>query len=411
MSFFVGVDWGSADHAACVVDETGQVRASLAVPHTRSGLEKLIARLAALAPAAEIGVAIERPSGLLVDTLVDAGYPVYVIHPNALAATRSRYRAAHSKSDAADAYVLADVLRTDGQRLSRLKPHSDAIKSLRGFVRTRDDLVHNRVMTANQLGALLKEFWPGPVELFHKLDSPISLAFLKRYPSPSQAKKVSVRVMTRFLESQSYTGDKKPDELVEALRQAAKGHAGPAQEAANSCQVLALVAVLETVTEQIKVLTKRIEALVAELPTGKIMMSFPRAGRVNAAKIVAEIGDDPSRFQTDGHLAAEGGVVPVTKQSGKHRSVGFRRACNRHLRQGLTSFADVSRKGSAWAADVYNKARARGCDHPHAVRILARAWTRVLWRCLRDGVPYDPARHQGAQPFIAQASNVEVDTE
>ena len=411
MSFYVGVDWGSADHAACVVDESGKVRASLTVPHTRSGLEKLIARLAELGPAAQLGIAIERPSGLLVDTLVDAGHPVHVVHPTALAANRPRFRAAHSKSDATDAYILADVLRTDGHRLPRLKPHSDGIKSLRGFSRTREDLVQTRVMTANRLAALLREFWPGPLELFDKLESPISLAFLRRYPSPSQGRKVSVRVMTRFLESQSYSGRQKPEALVEALRQAPKGLAGAAQEAANSCQVLALVAVLETVTEQIDVLTKRIESLVAELPTGKIVMSFPRAGKVNAAKIAAELGDDMSRFQSDANLAAEAGVVPVTKESGKHRSVSFRRACNRHLRQALTCFADTSRQGSPWAMAVYRRARERGCDHPHAIRILARAWTRVLWRCLRDGTPYDPARHQGAQPFAAQASTAEVDTE
>lgn len=403
MPFYVGVDWGSSEHAACIVDERGQVRTSQAVPHTRAGLAALVSELATLGPAAEVHVAIERPSGLLVDTLVEAGHPVCPIHPNVLAASRDRYRAAHSKSDAADAYILADVLRTDGHRLARLRPRSDEIKSLRGLVRTRDDLVSTRVMTTNRLSALLQEFWPGPLVLFHKLESPISLAFLKRFPSSNAAKGLSPRRMKSFLEANRYTGRKTPEELVEALRSRPAGHAAAGQEQANACQVNALVAVLEALTNQIQVLTKRIEDLVEQLPVGRIVMSFPRAGKVNAAKIVAEIGDDVTRYQTDAHLAAEAGVVPVTKQSGKYRNVTFRHACNRSLRQALTCFADVSRHGSEWAAQTYSRARGRGCDHPHAIRILARAWARILWRCLRDGKLYAPASHKGAQPFLGEA--------
>jgi len=102
------------------------------------------------------------------------------------------------------------------------------------------------------------------------------------------------------------------------------------------------------------------------------------------------------RFQTNDQLAAEAGVAPVTYASGKSRGVGFRWACNKRLRRALTCFADNSRHASAWAADVYARARARGCDHPHAVRILARAWVRVLWRAWTDRRPYNPNKHPPA---------------
>jgi len=160
--------------------------------------------------------------------------------------------------------------------------------------------------------------------------------------------------------------------------------------------VRSLVTVLNPLVAQIADLTRRIERFVESLPDGQIIMSFPRAGRVCAAQILAELGDVRERFSTLDQLAAEAGTVPVTYQSGKTRSVTFRWACNHRLRQAITCLADNSRHANAWAHGIYAAARARGCDHPHAIRILARAWLRVIWRAWTDRKPYDPKLHLGA---------------
>ena len=139
----------------------------------------------------------------------------------------------------------------------------------------------------------------------------------------------------------------------------------------------------------------------ANLPDGKIVMSFPRAGRICAAQILAEMGDVRARFPTEGHLAAEAGVCPVTHASGKSRGVVFRWACNKNLRAAITCWADNSRHACTWAASIYAKARSRGCKHPHAVRILARAWVRVLWRAWQNAAAYDPAKHTAAARVVA----------
>ncbi len=178
MMYFAGLDWGSATHAACVVDDKGTAVARIEVTHTAEGLKKLLSALSKLAPASEIPIAIERPSGLVVDTLVDAGHPVVPIHPNALKACRPRYCAAGGKSDPGDAYILADVLRTDGHRFRPLRPASDEIRALRALVRSRDDLVAERVAVANQLRAMLESFWPGATTIFADIDSSIALAFM-----------------------------------------------------------------------------------------------------------------------------------------------------------------------------------------------------------------------------------------
>ena len=403
MKHFAGLDWGSVKHAACVVDEQGRVVAQLDVQHTADGLKKLLMQLARIAAPGELPVAIERPSGLVVDTLVEAGHPVVPIHPNVLKACRPRYHAARCKSDPGDAYILADVLRTDGHRFRPLRPASDEIKALRAMTRTRDDLVAERVAIANQLRSLLDGFWPGAAAVFRDIDSPIALDFLDRYPTPRSARRLGPKRMAAFMARNSYSGRRSPDELLERLHAAPTGLAGDAEEEAKGYMVKALVPVLRALVAQIKRITAAIEHAVAQLPAGQVVMSFPRAGKVNAAQIVAELGEDPERFQTEDQLAAEAGVAPVTHESGKHRAVVFRFACNKRLRSAITTWADNSRHSSPWAASVYARARAKGFRHPHAIRVLARAWVRVLWRCWRNGTPYEAALHGAARPFLEAA--------
>jgi len=400
VNYFAGLDWGSVQHAVCVIDQQGTVVAQLDVQHTAKGLKKLLAQLGRIAPPQDLSIAIERPSGLVVDTLVQASHPVVPIHPNALKACRPRYRAAGGKSDPGDAYILADVLRTDGHRFRPLRPPSDQVKALRAMVRTRDELVAQRVAVANQLRALLEGFWPGAVAIFCDIDSPIALNFLDRYPTPSSARRLGVKRMVAFLARNAYSGHRSPQQLLERLRAAPIGLAGDAEQEAKGYMLKALVAVLRTLVQQIKRVTAALEHAVALLPAGQVVMSFPRAGKVNAAQILAELGEDPERFQTEDQLAAEAGVVPVTYGSGKSRGVVFRYACNKRLRRAITSWADNSRHASPWAKHIYANARARGCDHPHAIRILSRAWVRVLWRCWHDGTLYEAALHGAAKPFL-----------
>jgi transposase len=401
MKLFAGLDWGGSSHAVCVVDEAGKIVDRFEPTHDAEGLAQLKARLARHAAAAELPIAVERPSGLIIDTLVDAGHPVVPVHPNVVKACRPRYRAAGGKSDLGDSYLLADVLRTDGHRFRRLTPQSDALKALRAFVRTRDDLVAERVSLANQLRSLLESFWPGAVAIFADIDSQIALDFIRRYPSPESAARLGEKRLAAFLAQHQYCGRRPASELLARLREAPVGLAGPLESEAKGELAQVLVTVLKRIVEQLATLSSRIEHEVAQLPEGKIVMSFPRAGRINAAQIVAELGVVRERFLSEDQLAAEAGICPVTHESGKSRGVTFRWACNHRLRSAICTWADNSRHSSAWAADIYRRARARGCAHPHAVRIVARAWARVLWRAWTTNTPYDLTRHAGAQKLAA----------
>jgi transposase len=401
MPFTVGLDWAATTHAVCVLDETGTVRWHGTVPHTAVGLAELVQRLSRVGAPATLPVALERPSGLVVDTLMEAGFPVVPIHPNVVKATRPRYAAAGGKSDSGDAYLLADLLRTDGHRFRALQPLADETRALRALVRGRDDLVAQRVALANQLRALLERFWPGAAAIFADVDSPITLTFLTRYPTPQSAERLGERRLAQFLRRHAYCGRRSAAELLTRLRHAPLSHTGEAETEASGELVQALVAILTPLVPQIQQLSAAIAAVLDQHPDGPLLQSLPRSGQVNAAQILAELGDDRARFATPEQLAAEGGVAPVTHASGKHRGVAFRWACNKRLRQALTTFADNSRHASVWAAAVYARARGRGCDHPHAIRILARAWVRVLWRCWQDRRPYEVIHHRAAQSFLA----------
>jgi transposase len=382
--FFVGLDWAVHSHA-----------------HDRDGLAELMRRLARFG--ASVRIAIERPSGLIVDALVEAGHQLFAIHPNAVKASRPRYRSHGGKCDASDAYLLADLLRTDGHRWTALSPQSDSIRALRALVRSRDDLVATRVALGNQLYSTLEAFWPGAACVFADITSPIGLAFLQRYPSPTKAARLTEAGLLRFCRTQHYSGRRSPAELLARLRGAAHGSAGQLSNESMTQVVRSMVAVLKPLVAQIAELTRRIEAFVESLPDGQIIMSFPRAGHVCAAQILAELGDVRERFPTLERLAAEAGAVPVTYQSGKTRSVSFRWACNQRLRQAITCLADNSRHANAWAKNLYAAARARGCDHPHAIRILARAWLGVIWRAWTDRKPYDPNLHNAALKLAPSA--------
>lgn len=398
--YFVGIDWASTKHDLCVLDPQGQILSRFEIPHSAEGLSELLRRLLRFALPEQVAVAIERPSGLLVDTLIEAGLCIVPIHPNALKASRPRYSAAQAKSDASDAYILADLLRTDGHRFRPLRAPSDATRALRAAVRTRDDLVRTRVQLANQLRSLLESFWVGAAVIFADIDSPIALAFLDTYPTPESAARLGEKRLDRFLKRHAYCGRRSTAALLERLRAAPAGHAAELESETKGQLVKSLVAVLRPLVQQIRELEGLLAAHLAQHPDGALLQSFPRTGSVNAAQILSELGDDRARFASFEQLAAEAGVAPVTRASGKHRSVTCRFACNKRLRQAVTTWADNSRHASPWAASVYRQARARGCDHPHAIRILARAWIRVLWRCWHECTTYDPQQHGRALPFL-----------
>ena len=396
-----GIDWARDDHAVCVVDGRGRQVARTMVEHTAAGLRDLVTFLGRHG----VGeVAIERPDGPVIDTLLDAELTVVVISPNQVKNLRGRYGSAGNKDDRFDAFVLADTLRTDRARLRSLTPDTHETVALRRACRARKDLVSHRVALANQLRAHLRNVFPGAVGLFGDLDSAISLAFLTRFTTQDQADWLSPKRLGDWLAKQGYSGKVDPAVLHQRLLAAPRGITGPnAHTQAHITR--SLTAVLLTLVEQIKTLSAQIGRQLDAHADQQVFTSLPRAGRVRAARLLAEIGDCRAKFPTPESLACLAGAAPSTKQSGKLRAVTFRWACDKQLRDAVTDFAGDTRHANPWAADLYTRARDRGHDHPHAVRILARAWLYVIWHCWQDGTAYDPTRHHALQRVLRETEN------
>ena len=394
-----GVDWAKDDHAVAIVAPDGEQTHRFSITHDAAGLRSLVKRLLA-AGVNEVG--IERPDGPVVDALRQAGLTVYVIPPGQLKNLRSRYGSAGNKDDRFDAYVLADVVRTDRRRLRPLLVDAPATTALRQTVRARRDLVAHRVAVANQLRAHLQICFPGAVGLFADIDSDISLRFLQRFPTQDRAGWLSPKRWAAWLSSVGYSGRTLPDTLHTRLRDAPAGTTGPAGDTAATVTA-AFVAVLRAITAQIEALAAQIAEQLQLHPDQLIFTSLPRSGCVRAARLLAEIGDARGRFPTADSLACLAGVAPSTRQSGKVEVVSFRWGADKQLRDAICDFAGDSRHANPWAADLYQRARARGHDHPHAVRILARAWLYVIWHCWQQGTTYDPNRHHALQRVLNAA--------
>lgn len=391
---FCGWDWGSTQHGVCLIDDDGAVIKRWLVRHTDNELTTLFTELAELGDVMLTPIAIERGEGLIVGLIAGAGHPVLMVEPASFKAARPRWGSAGAKSDLGDAFMLADYARTDGHRLRRVEPIAQATRELAALVRARTSLVEARTAASNQLWAVLAEHWPGAAVVFQKLTSQVALAFLTDYPTPQAAALLGEGRMRQFCHRHSYRGGKSPAELVRRLR------AAPAS--ANPIAPKVLEAVVRGSTGQIRLLNTEITRIEADLtaalaahPKAALLKTLPRVATVSLAALIAEIGPLLQRCENPEQVAAMCGAAPVTRASGKSRTVGFRYTANKPARVAITGFADNSRHSSAWASDCYRRARARGARHPHAVRILARGWVRVIWACWTNDTIYDPSRHRG----------------
>jgi transposase len=394
---FAGVDWAENNHVGCLLDADGEVIQRVSVAHDKAGIARLVTVLKAHAVA---GIGIERGDGPLVTAVLGAGLTVFVIAPSQVKALRGRYGSAGNKDDRFDAFVLADVVRTDRRRLTPLRPDAQDTQTLRALVRARKDLIGHRLAVTNQLRAHLLIVLPGVVGLFCQLDAPVSRAFIADFGTQDLVDALQPEQLQPWLLARHYRV-KPAAALLQRLHDAAPGVRGPAGQALAGI-TRAYLNALEAVMAQIDAIETQITAALTAHPDAPIFTSLPRAGTVRAARLLAEIGDCRARFPTPASLAGPAGVTPSTRQSGHTRIVAFRWAVDKQLRDAVCDFAGDSRRDNPWAADLYQQARARGKNHNHAVRILARAWLTIIYRCWTTHTPYNPTQHRALQTLLHQ---------
>ena len=389
MAIFAGIDWGGHFHQAAVVDAAGAVVANRRFTHDRAGLLDLRTFLdgsGGLCP-----VAIERAEGLLVENLLAWGHPVYPVSPKISARARERYQAAAKKDDRFDAFVLADTLRHEIGRWRALVPMSATLAELRALCRDRRRILETQQGIEAQLTAALEAYHPAAARLFSSVDRKISLSFIREYPTPETAAHIGQKRMQRFVSRHGYTGRVPAEVLVERL-QSALLEASPGSTAGRRFGALALTEQLSLLNAQLAAFDDQIAQVFSRHPDAALFASFPAAGPVVAANLLAEIGEDRSRFPSVGMLLAEAGLAPVTRSSGKVTRVRFRRACNARLRDTFNWWAYTLKRIDPPTRERYLSALGRGQHAHRALRGVGASWARILWRCWQDETLYDPAR-------------------
>jgi transposase len=395
---YVGVDWAEAQHAACLVDVGGRVLCRLTIPHTPVGMRRLREAItAAESEPAAVLVAIERPDGLLVDGLLEAGYVVYALNPKAVERYRERTRLSGGKTDPADAELLARILVTDRDRHQPLRPSSAVVEELRVLARQDEVASRDQTRLHNRLRQDLLAAFPAVLGAFPKLAALSALRFLERWPTATEAGALTEAELAAFLREQ---GHFRPTPAAARIHAALHADvlAAPTHLAAARAGAIQLAArQLLLLRSQRQAWEKRLRALLegdAAHPDGEILLGLPGLDACLAARVLGEIGDRRERFPTPAALQSYAGTAPVTKASGRGRVVVARTACNRFLRQALLRWAFCSLTRSAWARACYDQHRQAGKTHYAALRCLANRWLRILHHLLATDQRYDEEIHQ-----------------
>lgn len=388
---FIGIDWGGSEHQLSAVDASGDVVGKARVEHTVAGMAVIDDFITTTGATTPVVCAIERGEGLLVEHIQAAGVPLFCISPKISSRARERYRLANTKSDAFDAFVLADTLRHEHRHWRALSIPSDETATIAALSRDRERIVHMQRMVESRLRAVLEAYHPAPLHLFSSLDRDIALAFLRDYPTPDAARRVGPERMARFCRRHGYSGRTDPGALVQRMRPHLL-NAAPGTATGKQVAALAMADQLELFNRQVRSYDTLLADAVAAHPDGPLFLSFPGIGPTIAATFIGEMGDDRARYPNAGAMLAETGLAPVTRASGRTHQVRFRYAANKRMRHAIDWWMTVAAREDDWSKAVYDNARAHRQSRYRAYRGLGARWTRILWRAWTDHQPYDPTR-------------------
>jgi transposase len=392
--YYIGVDWGDRLHQVYVGDDEGKKVREMRVQESPEGLAEIGRWLDEnRAEGIELWAAIEKPTGRIVDFLLDHGVEVYPVNPKAVDRVRDRYRMSDSKSDAFDAYVLAEFLRTDQAHLRVLRPNSEKAQELKMLSRDQRRVGRHKTRLLHQLTTTLKEYYARPLEVFDDIETEVALDFLTRYPTPAHLSALKRKEFNRFATKQHHLSKQRCEELWEKLKKPQL--AVPEHVVRAKAQLVeVLIEQLRAAIKAVKIYNHKVESFFASSPAAQFAKTLPggKSGTLVAA-IWAELGDAQGRWESSRHLQAEAGAVPVTKASGKSRVVHFRFACNKHLRHTMYWFSFVSVNHSEWAKLYYRGQRDKGHSHHQALRALGAKWLKIIFVMWRDHKPYDENYH------------------
>ena len=406
MRLFAGDDWAEDHHDIEVMDEAGKVLARRRLPEGAAGMAQLHGLIGQFVPeddmdGTEVVIGIETDRGPWVAALIASGYLVFPVNPLQASRYRERHGVSRAKSDAGDAHMLADMVRTDSHQLRPAAGDSPEAEAVKVLARTHKTLIWERTRAVLRLRHQLREYFPAALEAFEDLDAPDTLELLAKAPEPARAARLTrAQVSAALKRARRRDIPGKATAILAALRSEQLGQP-EILTAAYAATVRALLAVITTLNEQVKTLQGQVEEHFGRHPDAEIILSQPGMGAVLGARVLAEFGDDPHRYRDGKARRNFAGTSPVTRASGKKKVVAARFIRNDRLVDALRLQAFSALKASPGARAFYDQLRARGIDHNDALRRLANRLVGILHGCLATRTLYDEATawdHRGNLP-------------
>jgi hypothetical protein len=400
---FVGLDWAEAHHDVHVEDEQGVRLGKARLPEGVEGIARFHELLAPFVDEpGEVTIATETDRGLFVSALIASGYRVLAVNPMSTSRYRERHSTSGAKSDPGDAFVLAELARTDSHLHRPVAGDSELGEAIKVLARAHQSLIWTRRRQLNQLRSSLREFYPAALEAFEDLGSADALAVLAVAPTPTLGRALSRSKLASTLRrgGRQRRVEERAEQIQTALR-TRQLEAPPLVANAMGSTVTALVAVAAELGGQIA----RLETELAEHfelhPDAKIIRSLPGLGMILGARVLAEFGDDPNRYADAKSRKNYAGTSPITRASGKHHVVLARHARNKRLNDACYLWAFAALTASPGARAFYDQHRAAGDTHNRALRALANRLVGILHGCLRHSTPYDEHTAWGHRATIA----------
>ena len=408
MRLFVGDDWAEDHHDIEVMDEAGKVLARRRLPEGAAGMAQLHGLIGGYlgeeADAAEVTVGIETDRGPWVTALIAAGYLVFPVNPLQASRYRERHGVSRAKSDAGDAHMLADMVRTDSHQLRPAAGDSPEAEAVKVLARMHKTMIWERTREVQRLRHLLREYFPAALEAFDDLDAPDTLELLGKAPDPDRARKLTRAQVSAALKRARRRNI--PDRATAVLAALRGEHLAqpPALTAACAAAARSLIAVITALNEQVRILEEQVRDHFGRHPDAEVILSQPGLGAVLGARVLAEFGDDPHRYADGKARRNYAGTSPVTRASGKKKLVTARFIHNDRLVDALNAQAFTALNASPGARAFYDDLRARGIEHNDALRRLANRLVGILHGCLKTGTLYDEATAWGHRENLPQSS-------
>lgn len=397
---YLGIDWATEKHDLCLLAPDGRTLSQFEIAHDLAGFHRLRDLLQTIP---DVRINIERSDGLLVDWLVQQGCDLYITPPHILA----HRRPTRVKDDKGDAYLLAYLLRIEDRECRPYSHQSPTVTHLRQLARAYEQALAEQQRLGNQLIYDLRQYYPVALTLFAHVHSLIALAFLEQYPTPEAAAKLSYDDFRDFLHGRHYTHIHKRLDLLYSRLQVPMPRASV--QIGHVEHVKMLIPILRTLFRQKQTLTKAMTEVFLTHPEADWWQAFPGTkGPLTPARLLAWIGDDRLRFPTAELLQALAGTVPVTRRSGKSKSVEFRTACSHPLRSAADDLARQSVRHSGWALAYFRQQIDRGHSTTRAYRALANRWMKILWTLWQRRERYDEGKHVANRSRKGQSAALQV---